>query len=179
MRRGTGSARACLVDRKGKLIAEHSGQPLRSPITPGPQLTPAVPTKTHRSPTDHRIFEQSTSDIWAALSTCSRTCLSASGIPASAVKGIGFDATCSLAVVDRQGKPVSISRMGADKKENDANLGSRTEVNGQLWDIILWADHRAEEEAALINSTGEGVLGFVGETMSVSLSTCISRYMES
>jgi hypothetical protein len=33
--------------------------------------------------------------------------------------------------------------------------------------VILWADHRAEEEAELINSTGEGVLAFVGGTMSV------------
>lgn len=143
--------------------------PYVSVTCPDQKLTLSVPTKTHRSPSDHRIFEQSTTDIWTALSTCSRTCLSASGIPPSAVKGIGFDATCSLAVVDRQGQPVSISRMGADRKESDANLGSRTEVDGVMWDIILWADHRAEEEAALINSTGEGVLGFVGETMSVRI----------
>jgi ribulose kinase len=36
------------------------------------------------------------------------------------------------------------------------------------WNVILWADHRAEEEAEEINKTGEGVLGFVGGTMSVS-----------
>ena len=34
--------------------------------------------------------------------------------------------------------------------------------------MILWADHRAEAEAEQINATGEGVLGFVGKTMSVS-----------
>jgi hypothetical protein len=35
--------------------------------------------------------------------------------------------------------------------------------------IILWADHRAEKEAEGINRTGQGVLGFVGGVMSVSL----------
>jgi ribulose kinase len=43
-------------------------------------------------------------------------------------------------------------------------LGSN--VRGER-NVILWADHRAEEEAEVINNTGEGVLGFVGGTMSV------------
>jgi ribulose kinase len=90
--------------------------------------------------------------------------LKASKVSPSQVKGIGFDATCSLAVVDREGRPISVSRMGKDGKESDANLGHKGEFN-----IVLWADHRAEEEADLINSTGEGVLGFVGGTMSVSI----------
>jgi len=34
--------------------------------------------------------------------------------------------------------------------------------------IILWADHRAEEEAKEINKTGDMVLNYVGGTMSVS-----------
>jgi ribulose kinase len=33
-------------------------------------------------------------------------------VDSSAVKGIGFDATCSLAVVDTEGKPLSISPTG-------------------------------------------------------------------
>lgn len=123
-----------------------------------------VATQTRRSPNDHRIFEQSTSDIWAALATCSKAVIKAGGIDPSAVKGVGFDATCSLAVVDRAGRPVSVSRSSsAQAEESDDNLGAE----GQ-WNVILWADHRAEEEAELINSTGEGVLDFVGGTMSVS-----------
>lgn len=122
-------------------------------------------TKTHRSPTDHRIFEQSTTDIWSALAKCSQKILSESGIDPSLVKGVGFDATCSLAVTDRSGTPVSVSRTGeSEDDEKDENLGKE----GGEWNIILWADHRAEEEAEIINSTGEGVLGFVGKTMSVS-----------
>lgn len=35
--------------------------------------------------------------------------------------------------------------------------------------IILWADHRATEEAKLINSTGNMVLKYVGETMSLEM----------
>ena len=79
---------------------------------------------------------------------------------------MGFDATCSLAVTDRDGTPVSVSRTGAasEDDEDDKNLGRE----GGEWNVILWADHRAEEEAETINATGEGVLGFVGKTMSVS-----------
>lgn len=62
---------------------------------------------------------------------------------------------------------MSVSRMGQDQEENDNNLGEDGE-----WNVILWADHRAEEEAEIINSTGEGVLGFVGKTMSVCLHLC-------
>jgi len=60
---------------------------------------------------------------------------------------------------------MSVSRTGqSEDDEDDKNLGGDGE-----WNVILWADHRAEEEAEIINSTGEGVLGFVGKTMSVSV----------
>lgn len=136
------------MDRSGKLLADHS-----------------IPTKTLRSTTDHRIFEQSTADIWGALASCSKAVLAATGIKSDQVKGVGFDATCSLAVVDDQGTPLSISRSadGLGANEDNGNLGKEGE-----WNVVLWADHRAEEEAEVINATEEGVLGFVGETMSVS-----------
>lgn len=131
-------------------------------------LTVIVPTLTHRSPSDHRIFEQSTTNIWSALAKSCREILKTSAVDPSLVKGIGFDATCSLAVVNRSGEPLSVSRTGkSEEDEDDANLG--LEVSGEeAWNVILWADHRAEEEAETINATGEGVLGFVGKTMSVS-----------
>ena len=76
-------------------------------------------------------------------------------ISSDSVKGLGFDATCSLAVVDWQGRPISVS-LGDDLgKEGDQN-------------VILWADHRAEEQAQKINSTGSVALDFVGGTTSVS-----------
>lgn len=33
-------------------------------------------------------------------------------MPSNAVKGIGFDATCSLAVMDAEGNPLSVSPTG-------------------------------------------------------------------
>jgi len=63
---------------------------------------------------------------------------------------------------------MSVSRTGqSEDDEDDKNLGGDGE-----WNVILWADHRAEEEAEIINSTGEGVLGFVGKTMSVGIFCC-------
>lgn len=144
------------MDEHGTLLADHTRQSTPSQLTPDP-------TQTHRSPTDHRIFEQSTSDIWGALAACSKAVLKASGVDPSDVKGIGFDATCSLAVVDKAGNPVSVSRTGgSETDEDDSHVGSNSQ-----WNVILWADHRAEAEAETINASGEGVLNFVGGTMSV------------
>jgi ribulose kinase len=135
---GTGSARASLVSSNGKVVASST-----------------VETITHRDPEDHRIFEQSTDNIWVAISFAIKTCLSESQIPSSAVKGLGFDATCSLAVTDLEGVPVQVTKGEQLGKHGDRN-------------IILWADHRAEKEADLINTTGSVVLDYVGGTMSAS-----------
>lgn len=81
------------------------------------------------------------------------------------VKGIGFDATCSLAVVDDSGNPMSVSRLSGGT-ESDSNLGKPGP-----FDVILWADHRAEAEADTINATAEAVLSFVGGTMSLEMET--------
>lgn len=135
---GTGSARASLVKKDGTVIASSTQE-----------------TMTYRDADDHRIFEQSTSNIWSAISTAIKKCLAESKVPGSAVKGLGFDATCSLAVTDLEGEPVTVTR-----GDQLGQLGDRN--------IVLWADHRAEKEADLINSTGSVVLDYVGGTMSVS-----------
>lgn len=85
---------------------------------------------------------------------CIKACLQEANVAASDVKGIGFDATCSLAVSDMNGDPVVVTK------------GDQLGQNGDR-NIILWADHRAEKEADLINSTGSVVLDYVGGTMSV------------
>ena len=69
------------------------------------------------------------------------------------VRGIGFDATCSLVVVDKEGQSVTVSP-SLDPKRN----------------IILWKDHRAIKEANDINGLGHPVLRFVGG--------CVSPEME-
>lgn len=112
-------------------------------------------TITYRDDSDHRIFEQSTSNIWSCLSKCCKSVLAKSGVPPESIKGVSFDATCSLAVVDKEGTPISVTKGEGLGQEGDRN-------------VILWADHRAEREAEEINKTGEGVLNFVGGVMSVS-----------
>ncbi|KAF8904258.1 FGGY family of carbohydrate kinase [Mucidula mucida] len=136
---GTGSARASLVKQDGTTVASCTKD-----------------TLTFRDSEDHRIFEQSTNNIWEAISTCVKTCLAESKVPPSAVKGLGFDATCSLAVSDLQGEPIAVTKGDALGKPGDRN-------------VILWADHRAEKEADLINSTGSIVLDYVGGTMSLEM----------
>lgn len=135
---GTGSARACLVKKDGTVIGSSTKE-----------------TITYRDPHDHHIFEQSTNNIWDGIATCIKEVLAESKIPKEAIHGIGFDATCSLAVSDMNGDPVVVT--GGD------DLGAVGDRN-----IVLWADHRAEKEAELINSTGSIVLNYVGGTMSVS-----------
>lgn len=135
---GTGSARASLVKTDGTVLGSSTQE-----------------TITYRDVHDHRIFEQSTNNIWSQISTAIKAVLAESKITASAVKGIGFDATCSLAVSDMNGDPVVVT-----KGDELGAIGDRN--------IVLWADHRAEKEAELINGTGSEVLKYVGGTMSVS-----------
>lgn len=132
---GTGSVRTALVEHSGSVLASATAD-----------------TRTFRDDDDHRIFEQSTSNIWACICHCVHQIIESVDI--SRILGIGFDATCSLAVTDLQGNPITVSR--------SADIGKPGERN-----IILWADHRAEEETALINSSDSVVLDYVGGTMSV------------
>jgi ribulose kinase len=78
------------------------------------------------------------------------------GVKKEDVKGLGIDATCSLAVVDTQGEPVCVTRGDLCGKPGERN-------------VVLWADHRAEEDAALINKSGSAVLDYVGGAMSVGV----------
>lgn len=135
---GTGSVRATLVCKNGFILA-----------------TSTQPTTTFRDKSDHRIFEQSTTEIWAAIATAVRACLTEARVDRSTIKGLGFDATCSLAVSDEHGEPVTITK--------GKGLGKHGHRN-----VILWADHRAEAEAQIINASGSIVLNYVGGTMSVS-----------
>lgn len=59
--------------------------------------------------------------------------------------------------MDDKGEAIEVTPEGKWRK------GAGVERN-----IILWADHRAEQEAKLINESGSMVLEYVGGTMSVS-----------
>lgn len=136
---GTGSVRATLVREDGQILASST-----------------QPTTTFRDKNDHRIFEQSTTEIWKGIGTVVQQCLADAKVEPASVKGLGFDATCSLAVSDENGHPVTVTK-GKD-------IGKNGERN-----IILWADHRAEKEAEIINKSGSVVLNYVGGIMSVSV----------
>jgi D-ribulokinase len=127
---GTSSTRAGVFDETGKLLglAKH-------------------PIATWHEASD--VVEQSSSNIWSACTACVRAAMAEAAIPADAVKGFGFDATCSLVVLAPDGAPVSVSESG-DPKRN----------------VIVWMDHRAVGEAREINGTADDVLRYVGGSIS-------------
>lgn len=127
---GTSSARAGIFDEKGSLLAT-----ARHPITVWHEAGSVV--------------EQSSPEIWAACAASVRTAMAEAALPASAVRGIGFDATCSLVVVDAAGHPLTISGSG-DERRN----------------VIVWMDHRAIAEARRVNETRDDVLRYVGGSVS-------------
>jgi FGGY-family pentulose kinase len=133
---GTGSARAGVFDGRGRLLGRS-----------------AHPILMHRPLPDHA--EHSSDDIWRAAGRAVRDALAASGAEPGVVRGISFDATCSLVVLDREGRPVSVS--------------STTEDDG--WDTIVWLDHRAVAEAEECTASGHRVLDCVGGVMSPEMAT--------
>ena len=94
---GTGSARAGLFDRGGRLIA-----------------TARHGIETWREAGD--VVEQSSDDIWQACTTALRAAMAEGQITADQVGGIGFDATCSLVALDERGRPVTVSPSGDDRR---------------------------------------------------------------
>ena len=127
---GTSSARAGVFDEKGTLLAT-----ARHPITVWHEAG--------------NVVEQSSSEIWAACADSVRAAMAEAALPPSAVKGIGFDATCSLVVLDAAADPVTVSTSG-DERRN----------------VIVWMDHRATAEARLVNDTHDDVLRYVGGSIS-------------
>ena len=95
------------------------------------------------------MVEQSSSDIWAACVSAVRAAMAEAALPAAAVKGIGFDATCSLVVLDTATDPLTVSASGDDRRN-----------------VIVWMDHRAIAEAGAINETRDDVLRYVGGSIS-------------
>ncbi|CAK1545165.1 unnamed protein product [Leptosia nina] len=128
---GSGSARAALVDKHGVVLKSAVKDLKTWKPKPG-------------------YYEQSSNDVWDC---CERVIKDVTtGINSKQIKGIGFDATCSLVALDYNGNPISISETG----NNEQN-------------IIMWMDHRAHEEANSINKTGHEILKFVGGKVSLEM----------
>lgn len=139
---GTGSVRAALFDRYGTRLA----------------LAEAA-IRMNRPRPDH--VEQSSTDIWSGVVTCVRSVVERSGVAPSAIRALGFDATCSLVALDRSGAPVSVS------VEGDPD-----------WNVIVWMDHRAIGEAEAINRGDHEVLAFVGGTISPEMEIPKIRWLK-
>ncbi|XP_074953563.1 FGGY carbohydrate kinase domain-containing protein isoform X5 [Phalacrocorax aristotelis] len=128
---GSASVRAALVDEFGTVVT-HADQPI--------QIWEPQP--------DH--YEQSSADIWAAC--CLVTKKVVCGVDASQIRGVGFDATCSLVVVDKKFQPLAVNCEGQNYRN-----------------VIMWMDHRAVSQVERINATQHRVLSYVGGVMSVEM----------
>jgi FGGY-family pentulose kinase len=127
---GTGSTRAGVFDATGKMLASATH-----------------PLQTWRPQTD--FVEQSSDDIWRAVCTVVQMAVDDAAAKPENVRGIGFDATCSLVAIDSADQPVSVSPTGRDEQN-----------------VIVWMDHRATPEAELINALKHDVLRYVGGRVS-------------
>lgn len=132
---GTGSARAGVFDEAGMLLGS-AKRPIRIWQENG------------------GVVEQSSDDIWQAVVDSVREAMVKAGAAPGDIAGLGFDATCSLVVVDTGGKPLPVGPSG-DPARN----------------VIVWMDHRAMDQAARINATGHPVLRYVGGAISPEMET--------
>ncbi len=132
---GTASVRAGVVDRNGRMLGV------------------GVEAITVSRPSEDFV-EQSSEEIWRACGLAIRKALQEAGVEPGAIAGLGFDATCSLVVVDAQGRPLSV------------NSDEAAERN-----VVVWMDHRATEQASRINATKHEVLRYVGGGVSPEMQT--------
>ncbi len=136
---GTGSARACIMNDKGDIVglaSENIG--LWQPET--------------------GYYEQSTTNIWKCICSSIQRALSQHNVDPGTIRGLGFDATCSLAVFSHDtDEPVAVTGPKFDNQDgNDRN-------------VILWLDHRPVEETKKINATNHNLLRYVGGQMSIEM----------
>jgi FGGY-family pentulose kinase len=132
---GTGSARAGLFDEAGRRCGMGAAE-----------------IRTWRPAED--FVEQSSDDIWGACGGAVRAALAEAGAQADEVRGIGFDATCSLVALGPGGRPITVSPTGDDRQN-----------------VVVWMDHRALAQARRINETKHGVLRYVGGEISPEMET--------
>lgn len=132
---GTGSARAGIFTATGKMLAQAT-----------------CPIKIWRYA--DVFVEQSSADIWSACCKAVKQARQKAKIKAEDIKGIGFDATCSLVVLGERDRPITVSR-------------SRKSAQN----VIVWMDHRAIEQAERINATQHAVLKYVGGKISPEMET--------
>ena len=127
---GTASARAGLFDATGQMLGR--GQ--------------------HDLALDRGEYDSE--QIWRSCCLAVRAAMAEAGASPDSVRGISFDATCSLVIRDRNGKPLPLR-----------------EADGRTFDTIAWFDHRAVAEAEECTATGHEVLDYIGGVMSPEMET--------
>jgi len=127
---GTASARAGVLDRQGRMLGRA-----------------ACPIRMNRPEASYA--EHDSEDIWQSVCSASKSARELAKAQPEAIKGISFDATCSLVVRDVLGQQLSV-----------------TMTEESSWDTISWLDHRALAEAEACTATGHPVLRYVGDVMS-------------
>lgn len=95
--------------------------------------------------------EQSSEDIWAAVCQATQYALSEADINGEDVEALSFSATCSLVLLDKDHQPLPLS------------------PGDVPWNIVMWMDHRADEEKKACDATGSPVLSNLGGSMSVEM----------
>ncbi|XP_017165273.1 FGGY carbohydrate kinase domain-containing protein isoform X2 [Poecilia reticulata] len=125
---GTASVRAALVTREGLL-----------------KTTAEEPITIWNPQPEHYV--QSSTEIWQKC--CSVVKEVTSEVQSDQIRGVGFDATCSLVVLDESFQPVPVTQDGDPQKN-----------------VVMWMDHRAAAQADRITNTGHRVLSRVGGVMS-------------
>jgi FGGY-family pentulose kinase len=90
---GTSSARAGILDARGKLLGRHE-----------------QPIEMHRPAVD--FAEHDSEQVWNAVCAAMRGALQAASADPADIAGISFDATCSLVVRDALGRQLSVSPGG-------------------------------------------------------------------
>ena len=90
---GTGSARAAVFDKRGV------------------RLGMGVHPLQHWQP-QADFHEQSSEDIWRACAYAVHAAVKQSKAPTEDIRGVGFDATCSLVVLDADDHPLTVSPSG-------------------------------------------------------------------
>lgn len=87
-------------------------------------------------------FVQDSEEIWEAILKSLELAVDASGRKAD-VRGVGVAATCSMVIVNGDGSSASSSG-----------------------DVLMWMDHRAVDEAAVLTASGAPCLAFLGGSAS-------------
>src|SRR5579859_6161607 len=94
---GTSSARAGVFDDRGTMLG-----------------VGVNPIQIFKPQTD--FYEHSSDDIWSACGAATRSALAQANVKPEQVRGVGFDATCSLVALGDDDRPVSVSPTGRDEQ---------------------------------------------------------------